>query len=89
MKHLQRGPKKPLFNEEEGEIFISYIDEDIDKKIAELSFVHGLKGDEVGEMVGYSKREIERRRVLFMKQVLKKLIQKELMRKEAIGDDNV
>lgn len=34
MKHLQKAPKKPLLNEEQGEIFISAIDNDLQKTIA-------------------------------------------------------
>ena len=79
MKRLQKAPRKPLLNKEEGEIFILYLDNELDKKIAQYSLVDGMTNEEVAEIVGYSKRQIDRIRVSLMKTVLKKLIEKQMI----------
>ena len=81
MKHLQKAPRKPLFDEKQGEIFILHLDEISEKKIAQLIFVEGATNEEVAEEIGYSKRQIERIRISLMKTVLKRLVEKQIPKK--------
>ena len=84
MKHLQKSPRKPLLNKEQGEIFILYLDNELDKKIAQYIFVDGMTNEEVAEEIKYSKRQIERIRISLMKTVLKSLIEKQIPKKPII-----
>lgn len=81
MTHLQKTPRKPLFDEKQGEIFILHLDEILEKKIAQLIFVEGATNEEVAEEIGYSKRQIERIRISLMKTVLKRLVEKQIPKK--------
>ena len=84
MKHLQKAPRKPLFNEKQGDIFITHLDGVLDKKMAHRLFVEGMTNEEVAELFNYSKRQIDRIRVDLMKAVLKKLIEKRIPKKPLI-----
>ena len=84
MKHFQKAPRKPLFNEKQGEIFIECIDDVVHKKIAKLIFVEGMTNEEVAEQMNYCKRQIERIRIDLMKMVLKRLIEKQMPKKVGI-----
>ena len=84
MKHLQKAPRKPLFNKEQGEVFISMLDDDLHKEIANKIFVDGMTNEEVAEEVGYSKRQMERIRISLMKTVLKILVEKHIPKKPKI-----
>ena len=84
MKLYKKPPKKPLFDEKQGEIFIACIDNDIHKKIAKMIFVEGMTNEEVAEEMNYCKRQIERIRIDLMKIVLKRLIEKQIPKKGSI-----
>lgn len=79
MKHLQKRQRTPLLNEQQGKIFILHLDDELNKKIAQLLFVEGMTTEEVAEEVGYSKRNVERIRIKLMQTVIKRLIEKELL----------
>lgn len=81
MNNGQKAPRNPLFNKEQGEVFILYLDGVLDKKIAQYIFVDGMTNEEVAEIVGYSKRQIERIRIGLMKTVLKRLIENRIPKK--------
>ena len=81
MIYLQKAPKKPLLNEEQGEIFISALDDDLHKKIAKRIFVDGMTNEEVANEFSYCERQIERIRISLMKTVLKRLIEKQIPKK--------
>lgn len=85
MKHLQKAPRKPLFNKEQGEVFVSMVDGDLHKEIANKIFVDGMTNEEVAEEIGYSKRQMERIRISLMKTVLKKLVEKQIPKKPIDG----
>jgi hypothetical protein len=84
MKHLQKAPRKPLFNKEQGEVFVSMVDDDLHKEIANKIFVDGMTNEEVAEEIGYSKRQIERIRISLMKTILKVLLDKQIPKKPNI-----
>jgi hypothetical protein len=85
MPHYKKHPRKPLFNDKEGQTFVNLFNSfDIDEnyiKIAKLIFVDGLTNEETAEEVGYSKRHIERLRVKLMGFALKKMIDKQTPKK--------
>lgn len=81
MTHLSKAPRKPLFNKKQGEVFNLYLDDTTSKKIAQYIFVDGLTNEEVAQITGYCTRQIERIRIMLMKNVLKCLIEKQIPRK--------
>jgi hypothetical protein len=81
MKHLQKAPRKPLLNAEQGEVFISLLDDELHMKIAKKIYVDGMTREETAKECFYSKREIERIRISLLKTVLKRLIEKQIPKK--------
>lgn len=65
---------KDIFTVEEVNTFISFLDDDIDKNIAKLIFIDKLTNEQIADIIGYSKRHIERRRFNLFVTVVKKLI---------------
>lgn len=85
MTHFQKAPKKPLLNSEQGEVFVRYLDDDLQKRVAKDIFVDGMTSEEAAEKHFYCKRQIERMRVCLTKNVLKKLIEKQIPKKVNIS----
>jgi hypothetical protein len=79
MLHLQKAPRKPLLDAEQGDVFCSLLDDEQHKKIAKRIFVDGATNEEVAEEFFYCKKQIERIRIGLLKAVLKKLIEKQLV----------
>lgn len=65
---------KDIFTVEEANTFISFLDDETDKHIAKLIFIDKLTNEQIADVVGYSKRHIERRRFSLFVTVVKKLI---------------
>ena len=84
MTHLQKAPRKPLLNVEQGKVFISHLDNDLHKGIAKNIFVDGMTSEEVAQAIGYSTRSVERIRAKLLKTVLKSLIEKQTPKKPII-----
>ncbi len=84
MKHLQKAPKKPLLDTEQGKVFVSLLDDDTHKKIAKSIFVDGATNEEVADDYFYCKRQVERIRIELLKKVLKNLIEKQIPKKVQI-----
>ena len=81
MKHLQKAPRKPLFKQNnEIDIFVSLFninfDYETDIEIAKLCFIDGCTNEEVSDIVGYSKRQVERIRANLLKVALQRAIKK-------------
>lgn len=81
MTHLQKAPRKPLLNVKQGEVFVECLEDDLHKKIAKDIFVGGMTNEEIAEKYFYCKRQVERLRVDLTKNVLKKLIEKQIPKK--------
>lgn len=91
MRCFQKAPRKPLFKQvDEINLFISLFDKDFDYEtdieIAKLCFIDGLTNEEIGEIVGYSTRQIERIRAYLVRIALQRAIKK-LTRIGAIQND--
>lgn len=84
MSHYKKHAKKPLFDNKQGEIFVSFLDDEQHKKIAQLIFVGVERNLDVAEEMNYSVRQIERIRADITKTVLKKLIEKQIPKKPKI-----
>ena len=84
MTHLQKAPRKPLLNEEQGKVFISAIDNDLQKTIAKNIFVDGMTNEEIADEFYYCKRQVERIRIDLLKTVLKVLLNKQIPKKPNI-----
>lgn len=80
----QKAPNKPLFNEEQGKIFLDLLDDNIDKRVAKFLFLDGLTCQECAEILKYSTRQIERKRSEILKRGILRLINKVLSNKEFI-----
>lgn len=89
MTHLQKAPRKPLLNVEQGKVFILHLDNDLHKGVAKNIFVDGMTNEEVANDYFYSKRQVERIRISLLKTVLKSLIEKQIPKKvELLYMDN-
>ena len=84
MKHLQKAPRKPLLSAEQGEVFISLLDDNTHKSIAKSIFIHGATNEEAATEHYYCKKQIERIRILLLKTALKKLIEKQIPKKPVL-----
>ncbi len=71
---MKLNTTKNLFTPEEANTFISFLDDDIDKNIAKMIFIDGLKNEDIADTIGYSKRHTERLRASLMVKVIIKLI---------------
>ena len=89
MKHLEKAPRKPLFNSEQGEIFLSLFDDALyddalEKKVAKYIFVDGMTLDETADAVGYCTRQIIRIRQNVIKKALVRLVNKKIQEKTVV-----
>ena len=80
--YKQKAPIKPLFNEEQGKIFLDLLDDNMDKRIARLLFIDGMTNQECADIIGYSSRQIERKRSALLKKGILRLINKILSNQE-------
>lgn len=85
MTHLQKAPRKPLLNVEQGKVFISHLDNDLHKGIAKNIFVDGMTNAEIADDYFYCQRQIERIRIGLLKTVLLRLIEKQVPKRPILG----
>lgn len=96
MMYKHKAPKKPLFTEEQGKIFLDLFDDNMDKRIARFLFLDGMTNQECSDAVGYSTRQIERKRSALLQKGILRLINKMLSNREflcpmyceKVGKDN-
>lgn len=84
MKHLEKSPRKPLFNSEQGKIFLSLFDDALEKKVAKYIFVDGMTLDETADAVGYCTRQISRIHQRVIKKALVRLVNKQIQEKTVV-----
>ena len=80
-------PKTPDLNEKQAEIFVSLLENEIEKQIARWLFLEKETNSYCGVEVGYTVRHIERKRSEIIKKVLRKLLDKRIPQKvQRIGE---